>query len=67
MWRINVAIGTLPSRLNEAIQTAKGSDLLREALGAHVFTSVIENSQIEWDDYRRHITDYELKRYLPTL
>jgi hypothetical protein len=27
----------------------------------------ITGEKIEWDDYRRHITDYELKRYLPTL
>jgi hypothetical protein len=26
-----------------------------------------KNKKIEWDDERRHITDYKLKRYLPTL
>ncbi|MGH2584810.1 MAG: glutamine synthetase family protein [Dehalococcoidia bacterium] len=61
------SIAILPGSLNEAIQVAEGSDLLREALGDHVFTSLLANKKIEWDDYRRHITDYELKRYLPTL
>ncbi|MGE0540094.1 MAG: glutamine synthetase family protein [Dehalococcoidia bacterium] len=60
-------IAILPGSLNEAIQAAEGSDLLRDALGDHVFDSLLENKKIEWDDYRRHITDYELKRYLPTL
>jgi glutamine synthetase len=60
-------IATLPGSLNEAIQAAEGSTLLRDALGDHVFESLLENKKIEWDDYRRHITDYELKRYLPTL
>lgn len=60
-------IETLPGSLNEAIQAAENSDLLREALGDHVFNSLIENKKIEWDRYRRHITDYELQRYLPVL
>ena len=39
----------------------------RVALGDHVYESFIANKKIEWDDYRRHITDYELRRYLPVL
>jgi glutamine synthetase len=65
--RARRGIETLPGSLNEAIQAAEGSDLLREALGEHVFASFIANKKIEWDDYRRHITDYELHRYLPVL
>ena len=41
--------------------------MLREALDERVFRSFIENKQIEWYAYCRHITDYELKRYLPIL
>jgi glutamine synthetase len=60
-------IQTLPGSLNEAIEAAQASDLLRDALGDHVYESLLSNKRIEWDEYRRHITDYELKRYLPTL
>jgi glutamine synthetase len=60
-------IGMLPGSLNEAIAAAADSDLLRRALGDHVFESFIANKQIEWDSYRQHVTDYELKRYLPIL
>jgi glutamine synthetase len=60
-------IGMLPGSLNEAIAAAEHSDLLRRALGEHVFESFITNKKIEWDSYRKHITDYELKRYLPIL
>jgi hypothetical protein len=35
--------------------------------GDHVFDSLLENKKIERDDERCHITDYELKRYSPTL
>ena len=57
----------LPGSLWEAIELAEGSELLRRCLGDHLFDSLIINKKIEWSDYRRQVTDYELKRYLPTL
>jgi glutamine synthetase len=60
-------IGTLPGSLAEAIQLVEKSELVRKALGDHVFYTFIQNKKIEWDDYRAQVTDYELKRYLPIL
>jgi glutamine synthetase len=57
----------LPGSLFEAIQMAEGSDVLRRCLGDHVFDSLMKNKLIEWSDYRRHVSDYELERYLPIL
>ena len=60
-------IGTLPGSLWEAIQLTESSDLVRKALGDHVFDAFIKNKKIEWELYRAQVTDYELKRYLPVL
>lgn len=60
-------IGMLPGSLYEAIQLAEKSDLVRNALGEHVFNSFITNKKHEWDRYRTHVTDYEIKTYLPIL
>jgi glutamine synthetase len=60
-------IDHLPGSLWEAVELAEGSDLLRRCLGDHLFDSLLSNKRIEWSDYRRQVTDYELKRYLPTL
>jgi glutamine synthetase len=60
-------IGSLPAGLLEAIQLTEKSELVRKALGDHVFNAFIENKKIEWDRYRIHVTDYELARYLPIL
>jgi glutamine synthetase len=60
-------IDVLPGSLIEAIEVAEGSDVLRRALGDHVFESLIANKKIEWDAYRTKVTDYELERYLPIL
>jgi len=60
-------IGTLPASLLEAILLTEKSELVRKALGDHVFKAFIENKKIEWDQYRTQVTEYELKRYLPIL
>jgi len=60
-------IGALPSNLWESIQLTEKSALVKKNLGAHVFDAFIKNKKIEWDQYRRQTTEYELKRYLPIL
>ena len=60
-------IGTLPASLWEAVQLTEKSEVVRRALGDHVFDAFIKNKKIEWDQYRTQVTDYELKRYLPIL
>ena len=65
--RAKRGIGTLPASLLEAIQLTENSQLVREALGDHVFDAFIQNKKIEWDNYRTQVTEYELNRYLPIL
>jgi len=60
-------INTLPASLLEAIQLTEKSELVRKALGDHVFDAFIANKKIEWDQYRTQVTEYELKKYLPIL
>jgi glutamine synthetase len=60
-------IGTLPASLIEAIQLTENSELVRKALGDHVFDAFIKNKKIEWDQYSTQVTEYELKKYLPIL
>ena len=65
--RNKMQLSTLPGSLHEAIQSASGSELLRHTLGEHIFASFIQNKAIEWERYREHVSDYELRRYLPLL
>jgi glutamine synthetase len=60
-------ISTLPASLLEAILLAEKSELVRKALGEHVFEAFIQNKKIEWNQYRAQVTEYELKKYLPIL
>ena len=43
------------------------SELLADTLGEHVFEWFIRNKRAEWADYKAHVTQFELDRYLPLL
>jgi len=62
-----LGIGELPGSLFEAIQCTEQSELVRQALGDHIFESFIQNKKVEWDRYRTHVSQYELDAYLPVL
>ena len=57
----------LPGSLAEAIELTENSTLVRDALGPHIFTKFIANKKIECDQYRSHVSQYEIGRYLPVL
>jgi glutamine synthetase len=65
--RVKRGIGTLPASLLEAILLTEQSELVRKALGDHVFNAFVQNKKIEWDLYRTQVTEYELQRHLPIL
>jgi glutamine synthetase len=60
-------IESLPGNLLEAIQLTEKSELVRETLGDHIFEKFIQNKKIEWDQYRTHVSQFELDRYLSIL
>ncbi len=60
-------IENLPGSLIEAIEITEKSELVKKILGEHVFRNFIDNKRIEWDNYRKQVTSYELKTYLPIL
>ena len=60
-------ITTLPGNLSEAIKLTEESDLVRDALGDHIFEKFMENKKMEWDRYRTHVSQYELDQYLSIL
>ena len=65
--RQRLNIDSLPGSLIEAIVLAEKSDLVRKALGDHIFHNFIESKRVEWDDYRKRVHPYEIGRFLPIL
>lgn len=65
--KLGLGIKALPGNLIEAIEITEKSEVVRKALGDHIFNNFIANKKMEWDDYRTKIHPYELERYLPIL
>ncbi|PXF52204.1 MAG: glutamine synthetase [Candidatus Methanophagaceae archaeon] len=65
--RKSEGIKTLPGSLIEAITLTEKSELVREALGDHIFNNFITSKLVEWNRYRVNVTEWELKEYLSVL
>lgn len=65
--RQELNIDTLPGDLYEAIKAMEPSQVIKKALGDHVFHSLLENKKLEWADYRAQLSDWEMKNYFPIL
>jgi glutamine synthetase len=57
-------IVTLPASLGEAIIEIERDKVLQEALGEHAYEVFHRAKVAEWEEYRIHVTDWELRRYL---
>ncbi len=60
-------IVSLPETLGEAIEELAQSDLVRRALGDHIFSNYIKLKRKEWDEYRVQVTEWEKEKYLAAL
>lgn len=63
--RAKLGVLNLPESLQEAVIAFSESDLMGETIGEHLKARMIEAKLSEWDSYRKHITAWELERYLP--
>jgi glutamine synthetase len=57
-------VTTLPETLGEAVEEMQKDDVIRAALGEHVFTHLVEAQKQEWDAFRKHVSSWERDRYL---
>ena len=57
-------VGALPGSLAEALDALIADDLVVEALGATLVERFVASKRIEWEQFRTHVTDWELERYL---
>ena len=61
-----MGVAPIPRSLAEALDVMEQSELVREALGAHIFEWFLRNKRNEWGSYKSHVSQWELDRYLPT-
>lgn len=59
-------VDVLPGTLREALDALKEDDVVKDALGDHIYEAYYRAKSEEWENYRIHVSDWELKRYLET-
>ncbi|MGF1667687.1 MAG: glutamine synthetase family protein [Acidimicrobiia bacterium] len=62
-----LGIERLPETLAQALDVMESSELVRDALGDHVFNWFLRNKRKEWERYQHHVSRFELETYLPVL
>ncbi len=70
IYRMNIQerneehITDLPSTLHNALKEFQNDDVMRKALGDHIFQSFLEAKKLEWASYRQEVTQWERDQYL---
>jgi glutamine synthetase len=59
-------IGLLPQSLAEAVDALEADDVVRGALGSTLAAEFIRLKRLEWTEYARHVSAWELDRYAAT-
>lgn len=60
-------VQTLPGTLEEALDALAQDEIIRNALGDHIYGVYDRAKREEWEAYRIHVTAWETERYLYTL
>ena len=59
-------VGVLPGTLQEALDILADDDVVRGALGDHIYEVYNRAKREEWEEYRIHVSAWEVERYLKT-
>ncbi len=65
--RAALGVRNLPENLKEAIECLMHDEVVKEALGPHIYSKFVELKTKEWDEFRMAVTDWELSRYLKVM
>lgn len=57
-------IGILPQNLNEALDALEADDVLCEGIGPDLAKEFVRLKRMEWVEYQRHVSAWEVERYL---
>ncbi len=60
-------VDVLPGTLEEALKALEQDEVVQRALGEHVYEHYMRAKRAEWDEYRIHVSQWEIERYLHTL
>jgi glutamine synthetase len=62
--RKDMGIKELPGSLAEALMELETDEVVKSAIGSETYEAFRRAKWAEWDEYRIHVTDWEIERYL---
>ena len=62
--RVTRGIESLPGSLKDALLELKADDVIKNSIGEKLFSAFFRAKEEEWEDYRIHVTDWEVENYL---
>lgn len=62
--RRQLGIETLPQTLGDAIKELEKDEVVKEALGEHIYDRFVEAKKLEWSHYRSQVHKWEIDHYL---
>ena len=64
--RNHLGVSSLPADLKDAMEEFKKDSLIQQAIGSHITNKMIEAKTLEWDEYRKYVSLWEIQKYLST-
>jgi glutamine synthetase len=59
-----LGIESLPHNLEDALTALEANEVLRAALGEHIFDAYLQEKWSEWREYRAQVHQWEIDRYM---
>ncbi|OFI47917.1 type I glutamate--ammonia ligase [Floricoccus tropicus] len=59
-----VGITDLPSTLRNAVKALQEDEVVKDAMGEHIYTNFVEAKRIEWASYAQYVSQWEIDNYL---
>ncbi|MCD1295453.1 type I glutamate--ammonia ligase [Methanocella sp. CWC-04] len=60
----DMGIKSLPANLSEALDELEADEIIKSALGPHIYENYMVAKRIEWDEYRSQVHKWEIENYL---
>ena len=62
--RKRAKIDSLPASLEEAMELLDKNDIIKDALGEHIYNEFVSTKEKECDTFRTYVTPLEVEMYL---
>lgn len=62
--RLEDNTGSLPVSLSGALDALRGDEVIKSVLGDYVYAKFSEAKMVEWEEYSKRITPWEIEQYL---